>query len=144
MTTEEFKKILDKGETDTVEFKSWVKARSQKEIISLAVDELIAFANHKGGTVYFGVEDQPIEVTGCSRDYDSQRIIEGIYDKTCFPPSGAVLVLCRSRRNAEVSAVFSFPPLSRPVHLPRARSAHSPYRPRPVRSVSRLPSSAHG
>ena len=82
MTTEEFKKILDKGETDTVEFKSWVKARSQKEIISLAVDELIAFANHKGGTVYFGVEDQPIEVTGCSRDYDSQRIIEGIYDKT--------------------------------------------------------------
>lgn len=82
MTTEEFKKILDKGETDTVEFKSWVKARSQKEIISLAVDELIAFANHKGGTVYFGVEDQPIEVTGCSRDYDSQRIIEGIYDKS--------------------------------------------------------------
>ena len=82
MTTEEFKKILDKGETDTVEFKSWVKARSQKEIISLAVDELIAFANHKGGTVYFGVEDQPIEVTGCSSDYDSQRIIEGIYDKT--------------------------------------------------------------
>lgn len=82
MTTEEFKKILDKGETDTVEFKSWVKARSQKEIISLAVDELIAFANHKGGTVYFGVEDQPIEVTGCSRDYDSRRIIEGIYDKT--------------------------------------------------------------
>ena len=82
MTMEEFKKILDKGETDTVEFKSWVKARSQKEIISLAVDELIAFANHKGGTVYFGVEDQPIEVTGCSSDYDSQRIIEGIYDKT--------------------------------------------------------------
>ena len=77
MTTEEFKKILDKGETDTVEFKSWVKARSQKEIISLAVDELIAFANHKGGTIYFGVEDQPIEVTGCSRDYDSQRSIEG-------------------------------------------------------------------
>lgn len=52
MTTEEFKKILDKGETDTVEFKSWIKARNQKEIIALAVDELIAFANHKGGTVY--------------------------------------------------------------------------------------------
>ena len=82
MTTEEIKKSIDNGETDTVECKSWVKARSQKEIISLAVDELIAFANHKGGTVYFGVEDQPIEVTGCSSDYDSQRIIEGIYDKT--------------------------------------------------------------
>lgn len=37
MTTEEFTKILDKGETDTVEFKSWIKARNQKEIITLAV-----------------------------------------------------------------------------------------------------------
>lgn len=82
MKVEEFKNILDKGETDTVEFKSWVKAKNQKEIISLAVDELIAFANCKGGTVYFGVEDNPVEVTGCDRNYDSQRIIEGIYDKT--------------------------------------------------------------
>lgn len=82
MTAEEFKKILDKGETDTVEFKSWIKARNQKEIISLAVDELIAFANHKGGTVYLGVEDKPVEVTGCDRDYDGQRIIESIYEKT--------------------------------------------------------------
>ncbi len=40
MTTEEFKKILLKGET-----------------------------------VYFGVEDNPVEVTGCNHDYDSQRII---------------------------------------------------------------------
>lgn len=76
MTEEEFKKILDKGETDTVEFKSWVKARNMKEIISLAVDELIAFANSKGGTVYFGVEDNPVEVTGCNRNYDGQRMIE--------------------------------------------------------------------
>lgn len=82
MTTEEFDKILAKGETDTVEFKSWKRAKNQKEIISLAVGELIAFANHKGGTVYFGVEDNPVEVTGCDRDYDGQRIIEGIYDKT--------------------------------------------------------------
>ena len=49
MTEEEFKEILDKEETDTVEFKSWINARNIKEIISLAVDELIAFANTKGG-----------------------------------------------------------------------------------------------
>lgn len=49
--TEEFKEILDVGENDTVEFKSWINARNVKEIISLAVDELIAFANNKGGTV---------------------------------------------------------------------------------------------
>ncbi len=82
MTVEEFENILAKGETDTVEFKSWIKAKNQKEIIALAVDELIAFANHKGGTVYFGVEDNPVVVTGCDRNYDGQRIIEGIYDKT--------------------------------------------------------------
>ena len=85
MTEEEFKEILDKEETDTVEFKSWINTRNMKEIISLAVDELIAFANTKGGTVYFGVEDKPIEVTGCDRNYDGQRIIEGIYDRTVPP-----------------------------------------------------------
>lgn len=62
-----------------------INARNMKEIISLAVDELIAFANTKGGTVYFGVEDKPIEVTGCDRNYDGQRIIEGIYDRTVPP-----------------------------------------------------------
>lgn len=36
MTEEKFKEILDKKETDTVEFKSWVNARNMKEIISLA------------------------------------------------------------------------------------------------------------
>ena len=38
MLEEEFKEILDKKETDTVEFKSWVNERNMKEIISLAVD----------------------------------------------------------------------------------------------------------
>lgn len=72
MTEQEFKEILHKEETDTVEFKSWVNARNMKEIISLAVDELIAFANSKGGTVYFGVEDNPVVVTGYDRNYDGQ------------------------------------------------------------------------
>ena len=76
----EFKKILKEGETSTVEFKSWKKAKNIKEIIKLAIDELIAFANAKGGTVYFGVEDNG-EVTGCE-EYDNQKIIEAIYDKT--------------------------------------------------------------
>ena len=32
MTEQEFKEILHKEETDTVEFKSWVNARNMKEI----------------------------------------------------------------------------------------------------------------
>lgn len=43
-----------------------------RERISLAVDELVAFANAKGGTVYMGVEDDGT-VTGCNR-YDAQKI----------------------------------------------------------------------
>jgi ATP-dependent DNA helicase RecG len=52
-----------------------------KERIGLAVDELIAFANSKGGTVYFGVEDDG-EVTGCDGSFDLQNIVDSIYDKT--------------------------------------------------------------
>lgn len=55
-----------------------------KERIALVVDELIAFANSKGGTVYLGVEDNGI-VTGCIGNYDLQGIVEAIYDKTRPP-----------------------------------------------------------
>lgn len=43
------KEALEIGESIDIEFKSWIKARNMKERISLAVDELIAFANCKGG-----------------------------------------------------------------------------------------------
>lgn len=84
MKDKDFDKILKEGETQTVEFKSWLKAGSMKERIKLAVDELIAFANADGGTVYLGVEDDG-EVTGCTGNYDKQGIIEAIYDKTRPP-----------------------------------------------------------
>ena len=80
LTSAEFEQILSKGENLTVEFKSWVHAKDMKERISLAVDELVAFANAKGGTVYLGVEDDGT-VTGCT-DYDTQKIMESIYDRT--------------------------------------------------------------
>ena len=75
--------VIKVGENDTVEFKSWVKASGHNERVRLAVNELIAFANAKGGTVYFGIEDSG-QVTGCS-DYDCQSLIEAIYDKTRPP-----------------------------------------------------------
>ena len=84
MDEQALKKVIAQGETMTVEFKSWIKADSIKEIINLAVPELIAFANSKGGTVYLGVEDNG-DVTGCSGKYDLQNICEVIYDKTRPP-----------------------------------------------------------
>lgn len=76
--------ILQHGENTNVEFKSWEKAKSMKERVNLAVDELLAFANSQGGTVYFGIEDNG-EVTGCSGNYDLQNMLEAIYDKTRPP-----------------------------------------------------------
>ena len=73
--------LMEKGESIHTELKSWIKTSNMRERIALAVDELIAFANAKGGTVYLGVEDNG-EVTGCIGNYDLQNIVESIYDKT--------------------------------------------------------------
>lgn len=83
-TMKTLQEALQIGESIDIEFKSWIKASGMKERISLAVDELIAFANCKGGTVYFGVEDNG-EVTGCAGNYDLQAMREAIYDKTRPP-----------------------------------------------------------
>ena len=84
MDEQKLENIIAQGETSTVEFKSWVKAPSVKEIINFTVDELIAFANCKGGTVYLGIEDNG-EVTGCPDNYNLQNLCETIYDKTRPP-----------------------------------------------------------
>lgn len=81
MNIDDFVEILKIGESINTEFKSWNKVSDMKKRINLAVDELIAFANNKGGTLYFGVEDNG-EVTGCDGNYDLQNIIESIYEKT--------------------------------------------------------------
>lgn len=57
MNIDDFAEILKIGESINTEFKSWNKVSDMKKRINLAVDELIAFANNKGGTLYFGVED---------------------------------------------------------------------------------------
>lgn len=84
MDEQSLKKIIEQGESITVEFKSWIKANSMKERINLVVPELIAFVNSKGGTVYLGIEDNG-DVTGCPGEYDLQNICESIYDKTRPP-----------------------------------------------------------
>lgn len=72
--------IIQKGETSTVEFKSWIKTPKYKEMIDLLVKEAVGFANTKGGIILVGVEDNG-EITGCDK-IDPQNIIESIYDKT--------------------------------------------------------------
>ena len=81
MNIDDFAEILKIGESINTEFKSWNKVSDMKKRINLAVFDVFSFANNKGGTLYFGVEDNG-EVTGCDGNYDLQNIIESIYEKT--------------------------------------------------------------
>lgn len=53
MEIKELEKIIESGESLTVEFKSWINAANRKERVTLAVNELTALANTKGGKLLF-------------------------------------------------------------------------------------------
>lgn len=76
----DIKEIISRGEKVDIEFKSWEKIKDIKELIRILTKESVAMANTKGGYILLGVEDSG-EVTGCN-DYDAQKILEGIYDRT--------------------------------------------------------------
>ena len=76
----DIRKIIKAGEINTVEFKSWKKTPNYKEMIELLVKEAVGLTNTKGGIILVGVEDDG-EITGCTK-FDTQKIVEAIYDKT--------------------------------------------------------------
>ena len=80
MESEELNQLIDKGETREIEFKSWIKAKSKKDLMGVITKEAVALANTFGGYILVGVEDNG-QITGCN-DYDIQNIIESIYDRT--------------------------------------------------------------
>jgi len=67
MTAEELKDIVLSGETTTVQFKQ--EFTGQKEIAK----EMIAFANTRGGQIFFGIKDKTGELLGLSYE-DIQHI----------------------------------------------------------------------
>ncbi len=69
-------------ESETVEFKeNWTDK---------ALEDLVAFSNHKGGVLYLGVKDTG-EIIGCSTsDKMQQRISGQIYDKLRVLPTIAI------------------------------------------------------
>lgn len=113
LTIPELRRILSGGESQTVEFKSWIHAGDARKRTQLAVKELVAFANARGGTLFFGVEDDG-SVTGCT-DYDCQKLMEGIYDSTRPPlftecvalhhPDGDVLAIHAAHDGMTYAAV---------------------------------------
>ncbi|MDE6952689.1 MAG: ATP-binding protein, partial [Erysipelotrichales bacterium] len=80
MNSCELLELIEQGETETIEFKSWVKTPDFKKLIKLCVKEIVALSNSNGGYLLVGVEDDQ-SITGCM-GYDLQNIIESIYDRT--------------------------------------------------------------
>ncbi|NOQ55548.1 MAG: hypothetical protein GQ477_01945 [Nanohaloarchaea archaeon] len=52
MDTQDFQKLIDAGEDETIEFK---RSTAQTD---RALRTICGFLNHKGGTVYFGISDK--------------------------------------------------------------------------------------
>lgn len=48
MNSNEVKELINRGETETIEFKSWVKTSDFKKLIKLCVKEIVALSNSKG------------------------------------------------------------------------------------------------
>ncbi len=93
MTTAQFEQVLSHGESLTVEFKTWIHAKDMRERISLAVDELVAFANAKGGIVYMGVEDNGEVINYKGRDVlaikvERDRTTYAVSDGRCLKRLG--------------------------------------------------------
>lgn len=62
MTSEELIELASCGETTTVQFKQ--EFTSQREIAK----EMVAFANTRGGRIFFGIKDKTGELSGLSYD----------------------------------------------------------------------------
>ena len=78
MTIEELKKIVEGGETLTVEFKSDVKRLPDGEL----VDALSAMANSQGGMLFEGVEDDGTITGLCKAHLDVEGIVPLVENRT--------------------------------------------------------------
>ena len=60
MTSEDLRQIIKRGETSLVQFKEMFSTSAK------IADEMIAFANSRGGIIIFGVKDKTGEIVGLS------------------------------------------------------------------------------
>ena len=60
MTSEDLRQIIKRGETSLVQFKEMFSTSAK------IADEMIAFANSRGGVIIFGVKDKTGEIVGLS------------------------------------------------------------------------------
>ena len=77
LTGDELLKLIKKGETEFVEFKSSLRWDYREEKVNKALEDVIlksisAFSNAKGGTLFIGVNDN-MEVIGMEPDFKTLK-----------------------------------------------------------------------
>ncbi|MGQ9677377.1 MAG: RNA-binding domain-containing protein [Chloroflexota bacterium] len=102
----EVKRLLEGGETLTVEFKSDLKRLPDRDIIATVV----ALANTEGGIVLVGVEDDGT-VTGIHRDHSDPPGLAALIANRTIPPVTVEVELVKTRGHSVLR-----------VRVPKARS----------------------
>ena len=81
MHEKQLRKLIDEGESVTLEFKSWIMCKNYNEIKDLAIKSAVALANARGGKCLLGVENDG-SITGCPTTKTSQDLMDTIYNGT--------------------------------------------------------------
>jgi predicted HTH transcriptional regulator len=96
---EDTKNMLDNPETIDVEYK--------ESFNGMNADDLVAFANAKGGTILIGVKDTTDEsgkqrgtVLGCDKTFDDGRLIAMDKAANCSPPIKVVVTRERNEKGS--------------------------------------------
>lgn len=114
MTPDELRRVLDRLdgesagslESETLEFKAWREGTGARQRRRTAIEEIVALANQRGGTLILGVEDDKrtrAEAIHGVGSLDANRLQREIYDGTdphitvsvteLHEPEGRVLAL---------------------------------------------------
>ena len=93
MTSDQLRELLDRLdgesadslESEILEFKSWRESTSYRNRKRLVIEEIVALANHAGGTLILGVDDKARTRAGAIHgvgSLDANRLQREIYDGT--------------------------------------------------------------
>lgn len=98
LTRRKIEEMIDEGESTTIEFKRHFSSPDR------IAKEIIAFANTKGGTILFGVDDDGT-IVGIDSEKSEVAEIEHTCEYLCDPPINADIQVVQCGGRLEVVAV---------------------------------------
>lgn len=116
MTLTEAKRLIDKGESLTVEFKR--KLRHPEKVVK----ELVAFANTEGGYLFIGVNDDGA-LSGVPYPEDELYALNQAIEKYCRPPLAYYTDIVRLSEHKFI-VVYEIPPSDKKPHFLKGNTEH--------------------